>query len=130
MYNITEADLPTFPMFLRFLVNHGPRTSNLHWHKYRETCYPCTANYSAIVKLETARLDEQYVLHNSKLGSYTSQVEKKHETRRGNSVDFRAKYFSQVDCSLLKSVYEMYRLDFELFGYDPDDHYRLCVQDL
>ena len=126
--NIIPSDLPTFNQFLRYVVKHGLNEVNEHWDLYTKTCSPCSANYTVIGRLETSRQDLEFILRESNLGQYAGEVEKQHETQGGPSINWRETYFSQVPCSLLKDVYEMYKLDFELFGYDPEEHLKLCKE--
>ena len=128
-FNGTEADYPTFSMFLRYVVRQRNRyQKNLHWMGYHDRCLPCRFNYTAIVKLETAKTDHKYVLRQSGLLKFGADFEHAHQTKGGKTESVRRKYFSQIDCSLLRLVYDMYRVDFQLFGYQPKAHFDICRQ--
>ena len=38
----------------------------------------------------------------------------------------RREFYSRVKCSTLKKIVEVYRMDLEMFGYDPGVHLKLC----
>ena len=38
----------------------------------------------------------------------------------GSTSKLTKKYFSQIDNSLVKQLYQYYKVDFEMFGYQPD----------
>ena len=124
--NLTSHDLPTFSQFLKHVAKHGHKEANEHWNSYTRTCKPCIANYTFIGHLETSQQDQEFILKESDLGNYTKEVVMQHETKGGPSINWREKYFSQVRCSILRDIYEMYKLDFELFGYDPNEHLQFC----
>ncbi len=56
------------------------------------------------------------------------RLEYKHRTANGtSSADAtRAEFFSAVRCDLLRRVHSLYRMDFELFEYDPEPFFKLC----
>lgn len=122
-----EEELPSFAQFLEYIISDSFGGENRHWTTYHSTCQPCLLQYNAIIKLETADQDNEYVMQMSGLNNLTS-YEKRHETKGGQSSakDIRNKYFSQVKCSLLKKVYDYYALDFELFDYQPNEFYNIC----
>ena len=41
----------------------------------------------------------------------------------------RKEFYSKVKCSTLKKIVELYRMDLEMFGYDPGLHLKLCHYD-
>ena len=126
--DIEQSDLPTFTQFLRYIAKHGQNGMNDHWNSYTRTCNPCIANYAVIGHLETSQMDQRLILESSKLGEFADKVVKQHETKGGPSVNYRDTFFSQVTCDILHVIYELYKLDFDLFGYDPNEHFQLCQE--
>ena len=124
---IKESELPTFEMFLKYIIKHGVG-SDTHWNSYVDTCQPCAANYTVIGHLETSEKDEEYILRHSRLGRYSDNkgVTWKHVTKNGNSEMWRQKYFSQIPCDILRKLAEMYKYDFEFFGYKPEIYFEMC----
>ena len=99
---------------------------NIHWEPYHKTCNPCQADYFAIGHLETFAEDVEYILNASNLHKYVSNVGWKHVTTNGSTNLWTEEYFSQVSCKLLTEIYNLYELDFELFGYDPSYYFSVC----
>ena len=120
-----ELNSPTFSQFLEFIIT-DPNGIENHWLPYT-SCSPCHLDYKAIIKLETAEQDNQYVLQRSRLKNWTT-YKKQHVTKGGasNDKDIRNRYFSDVSCDLLRRVYQFYKRDFELFDYKPDEFYDIC----
>ena len=88
-------------------------------------------NYDVIIHFETLEQDFQFLtkLLNSRQQSENEDhqlmkgLEWKHKTlsppagRRQMSNDILRSYFSQLDKTTVRKLYEKFRLDFELFGY-------------
>ncbi len=112
-----------------FIISDPKGKKGDHWIPYHTKCHPCQFDYDAIIMLETADQDNDYVMTKSGMSNLT-MYEKAHVTKGGKSSgsDIRQIYFSQVQCSLLKKVYDYYKLDFELFDYKPDDYYKICAR--
>lgn len=119
--NLTDAKgciqtFPSFTQFLKYLIIK-PDWHDAHWRSYTKTCSPCILDYDAIIKLETADRDQDFVLKQSGLSAYT-HLDYKHPTKGGKSQDFRKEFYSQVSCDLLQQILNLYRADFDLFGYE------------
>ena len=47
-------------------------------------------------------------------------------TRVGGSTNELArKYFSELDINTTKQLYELYKVDFEMFDYSPEEYFEL-----
>ena len=44
----------------------------------------------------------------------------KNRSKGGSTSDLARKYFKQLDKKLVQQLFELYRADFEMFGYSPD----------
>ena len=121
---------PTFEEFARYLIDINMRFfADEHWAPYYIYCTPCLVNYDIIIHFETLEHDVQLLvkLLNSRQQSENGNhqlmkgLEWKHKSsssgRRQSSDDIRRSYFSQLDKTTIRQLYEKYRLDFELFGY-------------
>ena len=52
------------------------------------------------------------------------------KNRSGGSTPKRAKiYFSQLSVETVRRLYNLYRVDFEMFGYSPDLYYKYAGND-
>ncbi|XP_020295112.1 carbohydrate sulfotransferase 11-like [Pseudomyrmex gracilis] len=111
---------PTFREFVDYVIdtdlgNYGDD----HWMPYYLFCTPCLVKYDIIAKVETLWRDQVYAIN--KLGL---QHKIKPRWRHNNGyVNAFPIYFSQLNKSTVRKLYEKLKLDFELFDYSPDIYY-------
>ena len=112
----------SFSGFLNFVVNYktdGPR--DIHWTPMTELCGPCSINYDYITSLETISEDIKTISKQLKLPENTQFPEMNKKaglTFQSQSVKLAKIYFEKgISREILKKVYDMFFLDFELFGY-------------
>ncbi|XP_022088935.1 carbohydrate sulfotransferase 11-like [Acanthaster planci] len=89
-----------------------------HWTEMYKLCSPCTIKYDVIGNLETVADDAQYVLELLNAPSKVRYLSSGN-SRPTNSSDSGTfhKYFSQLDKLQLTKLWDLYKLDYELFGY-------------
>ena len=102
----------TFTEFIRYFSNNIPR--NQHWRQYEELCHPCVINYDFIGHLETLKDDAPLLL---KMAGIDDRVTFPpiHESTGSSEV---LEYFSQVPPRYITRLGELYRSDFDMFGYE------------
>ena len=127
----------TFPEFVRFLVNgsleFGPEVTthrglSYHWAPYwRECSLPCSkaTKPNFVVKMETLESDLESLFEAAKLKSDVP-FPHTHTQAGGHSSKTAAEFFSQLTRAEVKQLYDLYRLDHELYGYNIDDYLRLA----
>lgn len=49
-----------------------------------------------------------------------------HVSSGGSTKDLARKYFSEMDIDTVKRLYQLYKVDFEMFGYSPDEYFKLA----
>jgi len=122
---------PTFEEFVRYLIEEQFMLLTLeeHWAPYYMFCSPCVVDYDIIVHLETMEQDVRLLIQllNSKLRQQNASRliednlgwERKTLSIAGHKSAERNlhSYYSQLDKTTVRKLYEKYRLDFELFGY-------------
>ena len=89
-----------------------------HWIEMHKICSPCTINYDVIGHLETVTDDAKFVLDMLKVPDkvqYLSSAVSR-PTNSSNSRTFD-KYFSQLSEKQLLQLWDLYKLDYELFDY-------------
>jgi hypothetical protein len=86
---------PTFTQFLQFVLLTPGDQHNSHWRSYARNCSPCLLDYNAVVKLENADSDNEYVMEKSTLAKF-AQLKSKHRNVHGKTEDVRNDYYSQV----------------------------------
>jgi len=103
---------PTFDAFVGYLIEGA---IDPHWEAFYSACAPCLIDYDAIVKLENAPPEENYVLEKSGMGQFV-EMERKHSSSQGSS-EKRKQFYSALSCERIQKLYHIYRMDFILFQY-------------
>ena len=92
-----------------------------HWQPYITRCGYCTVPYTVIGKLENMEEDLHYI---GKMvgGVEFKKVEPVNRSGGGSTRSLARKYFGQLSRDLVMKLYRFYQVDFELFGYSPDEY--------
>ena len=107
---------PTFEEFVDYLIDTDLALyADDHWIPFYLFCTPCLVDYDLIVHFET--LDEDFLLLLRQL-NVEEGPSWKHMTLGGASSEVAHSYFSQLTKAKVEELFEKYRLDFKLFGYD------------
>ena len=67
-------------------------------------------------------MDEDLQYIGKMTGIEFEQLHKNEHSKGGNTDDVLEDYFAQLDRKVVMKLYEMYRVDFEMFGYSLDDY--------
>uniref|UniRef100_A0A182K9U1 Carbohydrate sulfotransferase n=1 Tax=Anopheles christyi TaxID=43041 RepID=A0A182K9U1_9DIPT len=115
--------IPSFQDFARYVVDQfrNEKPSDLHWRPINDLCTPCLARYDSIIKMETFARDVEHLANRTNLHGKIKPVQMNHSRR--DSVDtLIEKYFSQLTKQQFDDLYDIYRIDFELFQYSSDKY--------
>ena len=102
----------TFAEFIQYFSNDVPR--NEHWRQYEKLCHPCVINYDFIGHLRTLEDDAPLLLKMAGIDDRVSFP----PIHKSTSIDEVLEYYSQVPRQYITRLGELYRSDFEIFGYD------------
>ena len=102
----------TFAEFIQYFSNDVPRDQ--HWRQYEKLCHPCVINYDFIGHLETLEDDAPLLLKMAGIDDRVSFP----SIHKSTSTDEVMEYYSQVPTRYITRLGELYRSDFEIFGYD------------
>jgi hypothetical protein len=95
-----------------------------------QNCSPCLIDYDAIIKLESSKADEEFVMQQSGIDQYSTSLEYKHfQTNPGRTEELRSQYFSNITCNQLQKLEQTYKMDMEMFDYSIDAFKQFCVHD-
>lgn len=110
----TTANNVTFNEFLRYILTYPDYliSRDDHWKQYRHLCFPCIIQYDFIGHYETLEDDAIYLL---KMAGIDNVVFPPIHSS-GADEDF-LKFYSQVPLQLIFRIGEIFRKDFEMFGY-------------
>ena len=123
----------TFPEFVRFLVNGsrefgppltGDRGISYHWMPYWRECALCDPRTGPnhVLRMETLEADLASLLGRIGLGAAeAASFPHTHRQAGGHSSSeaLREQLFSTLSESQVGELHDKFRLDHEMFGYDP-----------
>ncbi|KAK7085011.1 hypothetical protein SK128_013533 [Halocaridina rubra] len=126
---------PTFLQFLmhikrdmkRFWKTGGQSRLNNHWQPVWWACGPCQVKYEVIAHVESLSLDQEYIIRKAGIQDVVFNAHthaSNFDSYNGTSQATQA-YFSQIPKKLLEEVSDLYRPDFDLFGYSPSQYIKL-----
>lgn len=110
---------PTFPEFVDYLLEerakgHAP---NEHWAPYYSFCSPCQVAFDYVLRFESLPQEEAFLV--AKVPGLSAVV-KPHKVHSSHT-DYNAvtrQYFSKLSALQLAQLYDIYRKDFVIFGYN------------
>ena len=106
----------TFKEFVQYVIRQHKIGGhmNVHWMSYWDLCRPCQRHYDFIGKIETMTTDADYVLRTF-LGHNDPP---KFPQRNSLGESDLQSYFDQLEEQEVESLIEVYKKDFEIFGYE------------
>ncbi len=110
----TKTNNVTFTEFLKYIVtssNHFAR--NPHWRKYQHLCFPCTFKFDFIGHFETLADDAAYMLKKAGIDDRVAFP----PVRSSSAASDFMTYYSQVPRDIIFKLREVFKSDFEMFGY-------------
>jgi len=94
-----------------------------HWKPFISRCGYCDIPYTVIARAENIAEDQKYIGH---MANVTFHKIESHVSSGGSTKDLARKYFSEMDIDTVKRLYQLYKVDFEMFGYSPDEYFKLA----
>ncbi len=110
-----------FSEFVRYLGDTNMKSdvffNNIHWCDMN-VCDPCNVKYDVIGKLETIETDAKYILKLAKLNGVSFPSPDISQPTYSSKKDTLERYLRDVPAEYIWNLYQRYRLDFALFGYE------------
>lgn len=102
--------------------NKDKYTFNYHWSPLTSRCSYCEVSYDVIGHMETFDDDVRYIFSKTKIDKFfpRKKYTKHLNPTKRNKKDETLFYFKQLTQSQYNDLYDMYRMDFEAFGYDQN----------
>ena len=129
-------DIISFSDFVDFVIHENERQDvDAHWKPISQKCHHCAIPYDVIGRMETFDEDLKYIV--LKLGlenilpikNIKTLWKNRSDRKKYENVKDRTKksleYFSELEKSQVKELYDIYQIDFEMFGYDASDYLNL-----
>ena len=117
----TES-LPIFWEFVQYLLSTSPAFFDEHWRRITRHCCLCQGviDYNNVIKLEHFNTEERAFLEHKRWSdTLTSKDLEQNVNQKHNltSEQVTELYFRDVSDADVKRLYNIYKADFELFGY-------------
>jgi hypothetical protein len=113
---------PRFSEFVDYVLGKDLRYDDEHWSPYYKECTPCHINFTFVGHFETLYWDLHLLANKTGLAQWDDK------TDYFQSATYRKvseEYFATVEKEAIRKLYKRYKLDFELFGYSPDEYIRM-----
>ncbi|XP_063598767.1 carbohydrate sulfotransferase 11-like [Penaeus indicus] len=110
---------PSFPEFVDYLLAERAKGSapNEHWAPYYSFCSPCQLPFDYVLRFESLPEEEAFLVAKVPGLSAVVKPHKVHSSHTDYSAVTR-QYFSQLSALKLARLYDIYRNDFIIFGYN------------
>ena len=120
-----QDKLASFWEFVQELVNTSPTTYDVHWKPISLMCNVCQPDidYNYILHLEGFKNEEPtFIRHMGWTAELGEGLEVHNANKYQNMTKFQITrhYFKDISRSDIQKLYEIYRHDFEMFGYDAN----------
>ena len=102
----------SFPEFIQYFSDN--KTRDQHWRRYEKICHPCIIDYDFIGHYETLKEDAPLLLKMAGI----KESAKFPPIHKSTSTAQVVNYYSKVPVDVIKRIRELYRNDFEMFGYE------------
>ena len=117
--SVWMSGIELWTMFYYLILLRHLSTCNVdvHWRPFITRCGFCTIPYTVVGRLESIQQDLYYIggMAGVQFGHYSSNP-----SSGGSSNQLAKKYFSELDKRTIRQLYEIYKVDFEMFGYHPN----------
>ena len=110
----------TFPQFIDHILKDSTTRQSEHWRPQFMNCHYCEIRYDMIGRVETFYKDLNYIASISNFSTASRShlmVNAKNSPNTSTTEEKTIKYFSTLNSTQLYKLYNLYRMDFEIFGY-------------
>ncbi|XP_071507595.1 uncharacterized protein [Diadema antillarum] len=112
----TKNSTVTFREFVRAISDKSLNVVEKHWMPVYQTALPCDIEFDFIGKLETGRQDADEILRALKVDQLV-HLEERDNASRVTETELR-RFYSQLSEEDMQGIQELYKPDFDLFGYN------------
>ncbi|XP_023335026.1 carbohydrate sulfotransferase 8 [Eurytemora carolleeae] len=112
-----SADLPSWWEFIQYILETSPEHYDEHWRPMSMYCAACSFSYNYILHFEN--IDQEEIFFAEELGA-KDKIQHRWENRNDEGFkkeELVGKYFSLLNDSEIEKLYQIYKDDFQLFGY-------------
>ncbi|XP_060082230.1 carbohydrate sulfotransferase 11-like [Ylistrum balloti] len=117
-----ESDDVTFFEFVQYITDGKTRYYDPHWNRYTTLCRPCFVKYDFVGKYETIARDAEFILRDFGAPPEIKFPKRSEKYQSVETIKTFNKYYSQIPAEYIAKLWNIYRLDFEAFGYSVSDN--------
>ena len=119
--NMTEREYKkgagvTFYEFVSWLIEK--EAFDVHWTPVSWLCRPCMIEYDFVGEMDTLLVDAETVLKHLQVSHRLSFPNNGSDGHAISSKDLTKQYFKDLPDSMVDSLYDIYKEDFLMFGYN------------
>ena len=114
----SNRKIPTFQAFLEYLVSESNSLRSNHWNINTLKCLPCDIDYDIIGHFETLMEDAKFILDSIGAGDLFPVWSSNRTAQKSTDNDLMIETFQHIPFELIRKVYKLYELDFQIFGYE------------
>lgn len=107
----------SWPQFVQHMLEIPKESWDMHWAPIHTICPPCI-RYDIVARMETFLEDSEYVIHRAGLSNISVPWRNKQSV--GSSFKRNLSFYGMLSEKQVQALVNIYRLDFELYGYDPE----------
>ncbi|XP_066917555.1 carbohydrate sulfotransferase 13-like [Clytia hemisphaerica] len=115
----TKKSSVTFAEFVQYIVDSPLEDKefwNEHWERIERLCLPCLIQYDFIGKFETLKQDADFLLRTLDVNDLVKFPDG-YKGHASSTPSLMRNLFESLPKRLLEKLYELYKMDFMLFGY-------------
>lgn len=121
--------IPSFKEFVVWLLQQDSTKDDPHWNQYHRHCSLCSIQYDYVLKLDNYTQNEiDYIFSRMGLKYNDYHLSVLEQTKQGaTSFNETCDYFKNLSHEAVVSLYEKYRIDFDMFDYEFDKYFE-CIE--
>ena len=137
--NVTEEEIeqgtPSFLEFVKMILSKSRFSEDIHWKPYGKTCNPCFLDYQHLIRIESMipdslpvlkklNISDPMVLDSFKHNHELQSLQHRNQASTHAMTRIQPKYlkeFETIPKDMLQQLYQRYKDDFLLFGYQFDN---------
>ena len=119
-----------FEKFVKFIIyeieSNSKSYGSLHWWPYTRLCNMCHIRYDFIGKVETWQSDVELLIESGNFSEFEKTAlcnQKLNQNQQKTTEDTSKLYFKQLSPELVIKLYNLYKNDFIIGGYDYPQSY-------
>lgn len=121
-----SSSLPSWWEFVQYVLHLSPSRYDEHWKPASLYCSVCSFHYNYILHFENIKVEEKFF---AEALTASDLIKPRWENRNDKGLakeELLGMYFNMLDDQDITALYEIYKDDFKMFGYQFEyKHFRL-----